>query len=435
MTTFAERVESPEKTLRRLFLTLFLRGRSSRGLQKERAPKSVGDKLGLTLLYYAAFGCLAMVFFRQPVFAISVWLHAMTFVFLGMFIASSAGEVLFNKEEADILLHRPITEKALLWAKVRILVEVSIWLAAAFNLAGFVVGLFASDGDWRFPLVHLLSTCLEAMFCTGCVVLVYQLCLRWFGRERLDGLMTMAQVFVSIAAVLSGQILPQLLFRLNHVVTFSVKSWWMILLPPVWFAGFDDALAGSERRGAWVLGGMGVGATLAVQLLAFGKLARDYGGGLQKIAEVVPTRAGGPASRRWLDRVTELPPLRWWLRDHVERASFLLTSAYLVRDRDVKLRIYPAIAPILVLPFVFLMQNFGGGRNNIGGFGIALAGSYLGMTPLVALTILQYSQQWQASDVFRAAPMIGPAPLFHGARRAIMCIVAFPVIVGFGLII
>ena len=49
--------------------------------------------------------------------ALSLYLHGMTFVFLGMFIAASAGEVLFNKEEGDILLHRPITSKALLWAQ------------------------------------------------------------------------------------------------------------------------------------------------------------------------------------------------------------------------------------------------------------------------------------------------------------------------------
>ena len=83
---------SPERTLRRLFLTLFLRGRSSRGLRKESAPKSVGSKLGLTLAFYALFGLFALFFKGQPVFALSVYLHGMTFVFLGMFIAASAGE-------------------------------------------------------------------------------------------------------------------------------------------------------------------------------------------------------------------------------------------------------------------------------------------------------------------------------------------------------
>src|SRR5205085_6588546 len=106
----------------------------------------VGSKLGLTLLVYALVGLVSLAFLNQPVFALSLYLHAMTLVFLGMFVAASAGEVLFNKEEADILMHRPVTARALLWAKVGVLVQVSLWLAAAFNVAGFFIGIGARDG-------------------------------------------------------------------------------------------------------------------------------------------------------------------------------------------------------------------------------------------------------------------------------------------------
>jgi hypothetical protein len=66
---------------------------------------------------------------------------------------------------------------------------------------------------------------LEALFCTSCVVLVYQLCLRWFGRERLEGVMTAAQVLVSVGAVLCGQILPRLVFSFDHVLNVGESSW------------------------------------------------------------------------------------------------------------------------------------------------------------------------------------------------------------------
>src|SRR5207248_11683101 len=86
-------------------------GRSSRGLRKAGAPKTLGSKLALTLLMYALVGLVAVSFISQPLFALSLYLHAMTLVFLGMFVAGSAGEVLFNKEEADILMHRPVTPR------------------------------------------------------------------------------------------------------------------------------------------------------------------------------------------------------------------------------------------------------------------------------------------------------------------------------------
>jgi ABC-2 type transport system permease protein len=428
----AERLPSPEKTLRRLFLTLFLRGHSSRGLQKEKAAKSVGQKLAWTLAFYALFGMLALAFLPQPVFVLSVYLHGMTFMFLGMFIASSAGEILFNKEEADILLHRPIEPRSLLWAKVRVLVEVSLWLAYAFNFVGFFVGTVAPDGGWLFPIAHAVSTTMQAMFCTGCVVMLYQLCLRWFGREHLDGLMTTAQVLVSLGAVLSGQILPQMVTRIG-VGSVNSTPWWITLLPPAWFAGFDDALVGSGAASSWLLFATGTVATALVLWLSFGLLARDYEIGLQSLNEMVSSSKKNRSRARWMDTLVRLPPFRWWLRDPVARASFVLSGAYLLRDRDVKLRVYPALAPILVMPIFFVVNP---ARHESGGgeFGIAFAGAYAGMVPLFGLGLLQYSQQWRAADIFRIAPIAGPAPICHGARRAVLCFLAVPAIIAFGIL-
>jgi ABC-2 type transport system permease protein len=422
---------SPERTLRRLFLTLFLRGRSSRGLQKAGAPKSVGSKLALTLVVYALFGAFAFFFQNQPVLVLSLYLHSMTFVFLGMFVAASAGEVLFNKEEGDILLHRPVTPQALLRAKITVLVQISLWLAASFNLAGFFIGVGTPDGGWLYPLVHAASTVLEALFCTGCVVMVYQLCLRWFGRERLDGLMTTAQVLAAVAMMVVGQIVPRLMGGFGSKLGSSVRSWWVSLLPPAWFAGVDDAIAGSGALNSWVLAALAVTATPLVLWLAFGKLARDYEKGLQMLGETLSQRPKRNAQRRWLDALVNAPPLSWWLRDPVSRASFLLTAAYLMRDRDVKLRVYPGVAPMLVMPLIFLIQDRSHGS---GGFGVAFSGFYLGLIPLLAIKLLQYSQQWQAADLFRAVPILGPAPLCHGARRAVLLLLTLPVLFFFALI-
>jgi ABC-2 type transport system permease protein len=432
-TWLPDTVPSPQQTLRRLFLTLFLRGRGARGLNKQGAPKSVGEKLGLVLAFYALFGCLALSFLGQSVFVLAVYLHAMSFVFLGMFVASSAGEILFNKEEADILLHRPVSPRAMLWAKVAVLVEVSLWLAGAFNLVGLFVG-FGSACNWRFPIVHLLSTTLEAVFCTGSVVLVYQLCLRWFGRERLEGLMTLAQVLVSVAAVLSGQILPQLVFRMDRTLNVGEVSAWLCLLPPAWFAGLDDALAGDATSSSWLLAALAIMITGLVLWSAFGKLAHDYESGMQRLGESVSRPAGKRWQRRWLDRLVGVPPLSWWLKDPVARASFLLVAAYLVRDRDVKLRVYPGIAPMLVVPFLFLLQDHHNGAE-VSMFGTPFCGLYLGLVPLLGLQMLQYSQQWQAADVFRAAPIPGPGQLCCGARRAVLCLLALPMLLLVGLIV
>jgi hypothetical protein len=266
----------------------------------------------------------------------------------------------------------------------------------------------------------------------SCVVLVYQLCLRWFGRERLDALMTTAQVLMAVVVVVASQAVPQLIGRVGGIMTVRMDSWWVWLLPPAWFAGLDDALAGSRVAGSWALAAAGVAATTTTLWLAFGKLARDYGAGLQALNETTGTRPRRRAGRRWLHRIVHAPPLRWWLKDSVTRASFLLTAAYLVRDRDVKLRVYPGLVPMLVMPFIFLLRERG---HDGASFGAAFAGSYLGLIPLLGLSFLQYSQQWHAAEIFRAAPISGPAPLCHGARRAVLCLLTLPVLVLYALVL
>jgi ABC-2 type transport system permease protein len=192
----------------------------------------------------------------------------------------------------------------------------------------------------------------------------------------------------------------------------------------------DDAVAGSGKTASWLLCGAGVIATGAVMWLAFGKLAQDYHSGMQALNETVSQRGRKRAGTRWIERLIDLPPLRWWLKDPVARASFLLSAAYLVRDRDVKLRIYPGVAPILIMPFILLMQRQGAGE-----FGIAFSGCYAGLIPMMTVGLLQYSQQWKAADVFRAAPMPGPGPLCDGARRAVLLFITVPMVLILVLIV
>jgi ABC-2 type transport system permease protein len=247
----------------------------------------------------------------------------------------------------------------------------------------------------------------------------------------LDGLMTMAQVIVAVVAVLAGQI-PQLIGRFHGKLSVNLHSWWVYILPPAWFAGLDDSIAGSRSATSAILAVAGIIASTSVLWLAFKKLARDYETGLQTMGEAPAAKRPQRARRRWLDRLAGQPPLRWWMGDPVSRASFLLVASYLFRDRDVKLRVYPGVAPMLVWPIIMLVQDRGpsnsGGFSGFSGFAIAFTGIYIGIIPLLALDLLRYSQQWQAADLFRIAPMKGPGPLCDGARRAVLLILTFPVV-------
>ena len=96
----------------------------------------------------------------------------------------------------------------------------------------------------------------------------------------------------------------------------------------------------------------------------------------------------------------------------------------MVRDRDTKLRIYPGLAPMVIVPLVFLARDGAGGA----GVSVAFVGAFVGSIPWLALEGLQSSQSWRASDVFRAAPVHGPGAIAHGARRAVLFMITLPVV-------
>ena len=417
----------PGMALRHLFRTLFFRGRAGRRPRARSTPKSMQAVLWLSLIFYTIMGCAAFAFPRSSVLAFAAPLHGVTFFLLGIYVAASAGEVLFNQDEADILLHRPVLPQTVLWAKVRVLVEITYWLGGAFNLVGLGIGWLAvPDAGWRFLFSHTFAVALEALFCVGGVVLTYELCLRWFGRARLDSLMTAAQITLSVGGIVIWQLMPRTMVQ-DGTVPFDLRAWWTYLLPPFWFAALDETLTGHGNPTAWILAATAWVATGGVLALAFGKLAVSYGHGLQALHENVSPARSVSGGRRWLDRCVHAPPLRWWLRDSRARASFLLTAAYLLRDREIKLRVYPQLASVFALSVALNMRDTGGST-------VGPCCCLLSMAPINALESLRYSQQWQAADIFRCAPMSGPGPLCDGARKAVLVCLFFPMMLVLGAV-
>lgn len=418
---------SQSKVLRRLYLTLFLRGRSARGLNQNFGAKSIAARLGFTLFFYALIGCLGLSMLHQPLFSLSLYLHGAALFFVGMFVASSAGEVLFNQEEAEIMLHRPVSPRAMLWAKVSVMLQVALWLSLAFNLAGLLGGALSEKGSLLFIPAHMFSSVVSALFCTGGVVLVYQLCLRWLGRERLDNLMTLAQIAMTLLLVLGSQMAPRLMQHFPGEIRLSVSNWWLALLPPAWFAALDETLIGRGDPTLWLLAAIGIIATSVVLFLAFGKLAESYESGIRTLGETQTRSAAASGQARLTHRLIELPPLNWWLRHPVERAGFLLVSSYMFRDRDVKLRLYPGLVPMIMMPVIMLAGGSRGSASS-SNFMLLIAGSYIPLIPMMALIFLRYSQHWQAADVFLITPTTGPGRLMIGARKAVEVFLVLPML-------
>jgi hypothetical protein len=419
---------STEAVLRRLFWKLLFRGRAAQHAASHRARKSMG--FAMTMLLYGVLGLIPALMTKSlDTFVFASVLHAYTFMFASLTLASSAGTMLFMREEAEILLHRPVEPAQLLRAKAAVLVGYALILALSLNAAGLVAGLWSKGATLAFIPAHLLSTVLLMVFSSACIVLVYNLCLKTMGRERLDNLLATLQTLLAIVMIFGGQLLPRML-DLRSLTGIETFSPWALLLPPVWFGALDAVVSGSNVAPMlWIAAAAGLLVTGLVSWLAFGVLGSAYGQGLMALNEVANSeeRATHPRGRR-LKMLLNLPLMRWWLRDPVERQSFLLTAAYMFRDREMKLRFYPGLAPMLVMPVIMIFSAGAQRGSDEVPWMQAFVACYMGIIPLQTMLILQRSEHWRAATLFHIAPLPHWAPLFHGTRKAVLALFTTPML-------
>ncbi|RBP46154.1 hypothetical protein DES53_102540 [Roseimicrobium gellanilyticum] len=423
------KVLSTEAVLRRLFWKLLFRGRAAQHAASHQARKHMG--LGISMLLFGVFGAVPAVLAPTlETFTFASVLHAWTLMFASLTLAANAGTMLFMKEEAEILLHRPVTPRQLLRAKIAVLVCFALLLALSLNAIGMVAGLWSKGATYAFIPAHFVSTVLLMVFCSACIVLVYNLCLKWMGRERLDNVLAGLQSLLAVVMVVGAQILPRAL-GMKDLTSIEAFSPWALALPPVWFGALDSVVSGSGASPRLLIAaGTGLAATALVSWFAFGVLGSAYGKGLMALNEMAnPVESATQPRGKRLKQLLNLPLLRWWLRDTTEKQAFMLTTAYMFRDREMKLRLYPGIAPLLVMPFIMVLTSSSGDRTERFSWLQAFMACYMGIIPLQAMLLLQRSEHWRATALFHIAPLSHWAPLFHGTRKAVLALLTLPMLV------
>jgi hypothetical protein len=226
---------------------------------------------------------------------------------------------------------------------------------------------------------------------------------------------------MSILFIGGYQVVPRLLNRFEGL-SLAPYARYLFPLPPAWFAGIDSWAAGEQPASGALLGAFGLLTTAALSYIALGKLASSYGEGLTRLSES-RSRTSKPAKVRSRPNSIRNPLLRWWLRDPVEQWAFRLAGAYMRRDRDIKLRLYPSLTIFLIFPVMNLLDR---NRHGFSAF-LPLATVWvLGMLPHQAMQTLQMSQDHLAADIFAIAPLPSAAPVFQGIRKATIYYLLIP---------
>jgi hypothetical protein len=408
--------------LLKCYFRLSTRGRVTQSMSRGGKPRSLFFVLGM-YVFLGLMNGVMLLGIEMDVFTYTIILHSMTFFVVGMALTAESGDILFNTNESDVLVHRPIHPRTLLLAKSLNLIAFTLILAGALNFFPTFFGLAARGAHSWFPLVHVISVTLLCIFCAAAVVCTYGLVIKFLDREKFDNFAAWSQVGMSVLFIGGYQVGPRLLQRFAGL-TLEPYARYLTPLPPAWFAGLDSLAAGElPFTAAWPLVLCGLAFTGALAYVAIGRLAPSYGEGLTKLGE-----RGARAAKSKRVRSTSIrnPILRWWLRDPVERWAFRLAAVYMRRDRDIKLRLYPSLTVFLIFP---VMTLFDRNRGTFSVFMPLMTIWILGSMPISALETLRLSPHYAAADIFAVAPLSSSAPIFHGVRKAVIYYLLVPSIV------
>jgi len=422
---------SADRTVDRTQLRALLRAylqMSSRGASLLRSRSGKPTTLVFVLGMYAFLGfAIGLIALAHPdVLLYSLGLQCITLFTVGMAAVIESNDVLFDPKEDELLMHRPIGASTLLAAKAIALVGFTSMLAGALNLFPTFFLLAAKGAQPWIPIVHLASTFLLVVFVCASVVCSYGLILRLFGRERFESLAVYAQVGMTLLFVGGFQVVPHVIERIGPERLEAIAR---ILLPapPAWFAAIDTTLGSGAHD--WPLILAACAAVLSTVFLAWigvGKLAAGYGE-LESVRGAVATeaskaRASGriASPAQWRSRN---PLLRLWMRDPIEWSTFRLASAYMRRDREVKLRVYSSMSMFLV----FVVLSIVDPKRRSGEFLPVVMFAMSGTVPVALMETIRMSSHHAAAELFRTAPLKSAAPLFHGVRKASILYVQLPI--------
>ncbi len=382
-----------------------------------------GHPRGLAFLIFT-YGVMGLVlgmlpFVRVDAFTFSLVIWSATFMMAGMTMVAESSTLLFDPTDNDILGHRPIHPRTLLTARALGLVSLALVLGLALNLVPAVTGAFARGSRPWFPLGHLVVLPVVAAFAAGTVVFVYAALARLVSRRTFDAVVSWTQVALSVLLIVSYQVVPRLMDRLEGFRLDAAHPA-LLLAPPTWFAALSMVVLGIDTGArAWTLAALAVGVTAALAWGALRFLAAGYARQVAALSEAaVPERApravrGG---RTWADALLVAA-----LRDPVERGAFRLARAYLARDRDMRMRIYPSLALVVVFPVLAVLD-----RERTASFGAIMTIFMLGTLPATAMMTFKMSPHHAAAELFRYAPLHGTAPVFHGVRKAMLALLVAP---------
>jgi ABC-2 type transport system permease protein len=390
------------RALMRIAIKLDLRSASlgQAANQRSRESKSVAGQLIARLWVYVLVGAMLGVVaaVNKDVFFTGTILIAYIMVMTAMLVLIDFGAIVISPDDFAILGYQPVSSQTYFISRLTNVLVYSTSLSLALGIIPVLVFFFTLGFNPLLGIAALLAVLLGGITTTLFLVFIYAGILRVIHPNKLRRAVGYIQLVLSFVIFGGYIILPRMIDAKSMKTMTLAKEAWLFLFPSTWFASYLDLARGSWHPIEIVPALLTVAVLGALFVGARGKLALDYADRLSSAMAVSegPKKISRLSSRR-----------SWFFRKGESRAVALLVRNQFKYDQKFRLAVL-GILPITVI-YLFMGLSKGPLADPFIGHNMGVGDSWLLylavlMFPAMLNSILAYSDAYQASWIYYAAP-------------------------------
>jgi hypothetical protein len=348
------------------------------------------------LVFYTMFGAFmgVVAWFVRDLFTAATFLMTYVCFIVGTVVLLDHNSALTSPVDYPVLGFRPISSRTYLAAR---LANVVVYTSAITAIAAYIptVVLFWRHGTAvGLAAVAAFSTC--SVGTAMALLFGYASMVRWIGAGTIRRALSYLQLAISFFVYGGYFLLSQTISTSLLAGVALTKAWWLLALPPAWFASYLEIAAG--RAGLFEISAAALSlAALAAMLAGLGgRLSLEYSERLGALLSASDsTRAGrrGPARAGW------------WFRSGEGRSMAILIRSQFRNDQRFRL----TVLGILPLTLIYLMMGVQQGtvvdpfeRAEEGGPSLVVIAVLL--FPSMLRVSIAHSDAFRASWIFFASP-------------------------------
>lgn len=400
-----------------LQLKLTMDGRRMPTVFNGSKVKKEGNQFIKSLWVYGLYGLLLLTPFlflgNQFIFFISIMFSVLMFIVMTSMV-SDFSAVLLDIRDKNILHSKPISTRTLNAAKVVHILIYLFLLTGSFIIVPLIVSIFRHGIG--FAVVFLVDVVLISCLVVVLTAFVYLFILRFFSGEKLKDMINYVQIILTLAIMLSYQLVARVFEFIDFDITYSF-AWWHLLLPPLWYgASFELLLNNNFTLPTIIFTVLAVVGPI-LSILLYIRLMPAFE---QNLAKLLSDSKRNRKKSRYLDR--------FWstvlCRRKEEQTFYMFSSLMMKQERELKLKIYPQIGFALILPFIFLFNDLrmsSWEEMSKGNMFLVIYFS-LAMIPTV-VQMLKFTGTYKAQWIYRVAPIQNISAIYSGTLKA--CIINY----------